>query len=211
MPYRIGFDLDGVLALTPEAIYPLAHERGWLLDRAHDEQTAHNLEDAFPHGIAYEQVQALFEDDFFLDIPPCGWLTKTFRNLHARGHEIHIVTARKKQTSETTRAWLLAHNLHPDSLTFTDAEHKADLAVRLKLDFFIEDHPETALACAKARIPTFLIHTSYRQQNITHKSLATVHPQSLPLWCLYRASLSALLIKENYAPLLASLLDEPSC
>lgn len=74
------------------------------------------------------------------------------------GHEIHIITAREKDTTAlVTRAWLKKHGLPIENLTFQPIMHKVDYIKSREISVMFEDLFFEANKIASFGIPCFLV------------------------------------------------------
>ena len=149
----LGIDLD-------EVCYPfVAAVRDWLLQRGHDPRALEAPPERW--GVPV-RAWGLTEESFvehFCDAVRAGYLFRDgdpypgaadgLRALQRDGHRIHLVTAREwapvdVEIQEATRAWLAAHDLPYDTLTFS-----ADKTV-VPTDVFLDDaaHNYDALEAA---------------------------------------------------------------
>lgn len=161
---RIGIDLDGVCYdfaasfrrylhehqsfpswWTPQATrWEFYEDWGFSLDEFLD--FFHRGVDAgviFTHGMPYANTR------------------EGFQRIKAAGHSIHIVTDRsmgKAGASErATSAWLKAHDLPFDSLTFS-----ADKTV-VRLDAMVDDKPENYAALEAAGVNAYMLTRAWNQ------------------------------------------------
>lgn len=167
---KIGFDLDGVLAHTDEASIRWYQDRG-LVGSHVSAQDITNWNHPECLGVDESDMIRMFNaPEFFEGIKPDRVACDVLRDLKLNGAEIHIVTSRaiQSQTSE----WLARSNVKYDRLEFTSSDLKPGYAEWERLDFFFEDHPETALHLASkiGRI-SFLRDKPYNQGAGYHKNL----------------------------------------
>ena len=92
-------------------------------------------------------------------------VAEAFHRIKAGGHTIHIVTDRsfgtKGASEAATRAWLDAHGLPFDSLTFT-----ADKTV-VRLDTMVDDKLANYYALQTAGVDAWLLTRAWNQQDKT--------------------------------------------
>jgi uncharacterized HAD superfamily protein len=194
-PYKIGFDMDGVLCHTTPRVYQFCQAQGWLLGRTPADQTHHDFEKAYPGEITKDQVWSLFDQPgFYAGILPCESLVPAFHHLRKNGHELHIITARcgPDHVRQETFSWAEECGLDPHGIHFASPSQKVAVAWDLGLDFMIEDHPETALAMANRGIASFLVETPYLGARVRQAA-----QPPLPLWILTRTALGELLRRPN--------------
>ncbi|OGG21505.1 hypothetical protein A3B48_01790 [Candidatus Gottesmanbacteria bacterium RIFCSPLOWO2_01_FULL_40_10] len=107
--------------------------------------------------------ELVLDEEFQLNLPPIDDSVRVINNWVSKGYKIHYVTARPVEVREITIKWLEKHgywvkgaelDLFNSRKGFSsDAEYKADIAVKYKICVFIEDALEIAL---KMPIPVLL-------------------------------------------------------
>jgi uncharacterized HAD superfamily protein len=150
---RIGFDLDGVLAHSDAAA--VAHfKRHGLVP---PETTADDVTE-YDYSQCFEQVTGDFWRDmyrikgFFLRMAADGGAINLVQDLVTAGVEVHIVTHRdwRPANRAETVEWLKFHQCPYHRLEFRTPDQKPHYAEQYRLDFFFEDHPQTAHRMAAA-------------------------------------------------------------
>lgn len=154
---RIGYDLDDVLA---DLDMILRQKLSVRVNKyvAKSDRRSFYFED-IPElldklGITKEQLGPLVVDCFkFIkmdELPAVESAVRTIKNLQKDGHEIFIITARSKKSSEITYTWLSKLGLANIPVYFAGSgpirtapkNSKAKVARLLKLDYFIDDSTE---------------------------------------------------------------------
>lgn len=105
-------------------------------------------------GMTKEQLGPMVVDCFkhinMAELPAMESAVKTIRGLLKDGHEVYIITARSKKSSDVTRMWLDKLGLGNIPIYFAGSgpvrtapkNSKAKVARLLKLDYFIDDSTE---------------------------------------------------------------------
>lgn len=152
---RVGLDLDDTLALTRQSLLEAAQERGLLRGRVFEDIRTMRIEESFPGEITWEQVRDIFRcSEFWEDIKPCPFLIDAAKDLIRRDVETHIVTARTPELFSTemeriTREWLWKNGIYCHYIAFVDAKDKARYCIDKRLDLFVEDRTDTAIAIGR--------------------------------------------------------------
>lgn len=82
-----------------------------------------------------------------------------------QGHEVHIITAREKQTTAlVTRAWLKKHGLPIENLAFHPVMHKVDYLKARDIPVMFEDLFFEANKIASFGIPCFLVRRKWNAE-----------------------------------------------
>lgn len=154
--FKIGFDIDDILLHTYPALHAVAEREG--LTNGVSPSTWYPYEE---YGCTRERwVDALNkaarEGYLYRDIPPDEDALRAMRELYFDGHEIHLITARgflgeAEIIAEHTEGWLIEHGVPHKTLTYSQT--KGQDALRLGLDFFIDDNERNwldvgVMACA---------------------------------------------------------------
>lgn len=158
-----GFDLDGVLTHTDEAILRGAHERGLLVGRTPADIWTYYWEHAFPGEISNAQMMEILNvPGFYRHLNPCEFMLDAIRHADREGFQVHLVTARRgpSHVQSDTRAWLEQHGVPHSHLVYREARDKAAYAAEHGLRFFVEDRFDTANEVA-AHCPVLLVESPY--------------------------------------------------
>ncbi|MDO5062219.1 MAG: hypothetical protein Q4D77_03525 [Peptostreptococcaceae bacterium] len=92
----------------------------------------------------------------------------------AEKHNVHIITARRKEIHDRTRAWLDKVGLDKIELHSLGTPNKRTLAEELGCHYFFEDHPTASAEIADAGISVLLMDAPYNRHT-THDNLRRVH------------------------------------
>lgn len=152
--FKIGFDIDDVLLHT----YPALHEV-CVREGINGDCTSPTTWSPFEeYGCDRETwVNALNkaarEGYLYRDIPPDEDALRAMRELYFDGHEIHLITSRgflgeAEIIAEHTEGWLIEYGVPHHSLSYSRT--KGIDAVRLDLDFFIDDNEKNWREVARA-------------------------------------------------------------
>lgn len=173
---KVGFDLDGVLAHSEIAAVSWYQRHGLL----HSEATAADMT-SYDHSecfdkITHDDMSRMFRDpDFFADILPDWGAVELVRDLYHAGTIIHIVTHRDWRPEDriTTSGWLAKYGVPYTRLEFRTPYEKPHYAERWELDYFVEDHPKTAVfIAAKPNIrASFIRDKPYNKNTADHPKL----------------------------------------
>lgn len=189
---HVGFDLDGVVALTHQSIFDKLQAKGLILNRKYHEAADHYLEKAFPNEVSYDDVALIMRDNqFWKEIPVCEFLSNAVRDCRSHGLHVHIITARNDETAgfeDITKHWLWYNSIGYDTLAFVPARQKAHYCVEHRLDFMIEDRLDTTIAIANTLMcQGYLVATPYNTGMSTLYSERPTHPlvtrMSRPYFC----------------------------
>jgi uncharacterized HAD superfamily protein len=160
---RIGFDLDGVLALADAEILRRLHAAGLCQDIKVLNPTHFYLEECLP-GVTQGLLEELcfHKPGYFGGLQPCSYLTALVAELVSLDHEVHIVTARPNfdYTLEETRNWLKSLGLNYHRLAICQAVNKHTYVLDHGLQLFVEDRFDTANRIAQL-VPVLLVAMSY--------------------------------------------------
>ncbi len=134
---RIALDFDGTIADAAGAKIAYARETwGVELTRAHSMR---------PHAVPLlgeGRYDAMLFDVFGTErsvaMEPMPGAVESLRRL-AKGHELHVVTARYEREGPFAQAWLDRHAIPVGSLTVTNRGAKVDHCVELGAHVLLED------------------------------------------------------------------------
>lgn len=163
MLQRVGIDIDGVLTDERDRPWEKAIENYFSLEgpvnsRAYDFREVYNLTD--------EQLWEFYcemGENILRSLQPWHEARETLCLLKDRGVEINLVTARPPEFTKVTAEWLAEHNIPYDNLVHD--RDKAPVCRQLKVELFVEDNLENALAIAGCGITVFLIDKRYNRGN----------------------------------------------
>ena len=129
-----GLDIDGVVCdFLPSAV-ELADSLGLSLS---DRDLVIDYED-MPNE--YESV--LEDRPFWLNMKPIKTSWHVVNDLFGKGHEIHFVTSRAKESAIlVTGRWLEEWGFMYSDVHFSTNEGKVELYKELELDIFVDDNP----------------------------------------------------------------------
>lgn len=154
---RIGLDLDGVV------VDSIAY---WVRVLNREAGTAY-LPGDLPDTYSTATLAACsdrHELEMLIAPPPVPGAVSGLRVLKELGHTIVAVTARAKRMRGLTDAWLAYYEVPVDRLHFLEGASKAPVARAERLDLFIEDAPQNALALAEAGVPVLLFAAAYNDR-----------------------------------------------
>lgn len=173
--FIIGIDIDGVLTDESHDNQNIWHDTlcrylGRDIERIKD---CYSFYDAYqlPVEIIDGFLQEHLEEIYSTTIP-CPGARETLEWLDKEGFTIILITARNKEHRKITESWLKRYQI-PYDLLIHD-KNKAPLAVKNRIQLFVEDNGHNALKIAERNIPVILI-TKYHNQDIeTGKMISRV-------------------------------------
>ncbi|MGM0437253.1 MAG: 5' nucleotidase, NT5C type [Bacillota bacterium] len=155
----LGIDIDGVItnegpadnniwhnALCNHFSQDLTREKN-----VYDFMEAYNLSEREMNEFINENIA-----EIYANVKAYPKAIKTISNLYNKGFKIHLITARHKEFREITKNWLEKHSIPYHSLTHDVP--KAPLAVKKKIDLFIEDNYDNAFDIASKNIKVLLVN-----------------------------------------------------
>ncbi len=177
---KIGLDLDDVIADCLEAFL-----------RWYNHKTGKNfLREQFKEndwwlvfGITGDELIKSMNNEFhekikIEDLKPIQGALESINYLLEKGDELFIITARPEKFKKKVEAWIKYH-LKTDKIKvvhsgmYNHADSKADVCKKLKIDVFVEDFVDTALACAEKGIKVLLFNQNWNQ-NLKHENIVRV-------------------------------------
>ena len=164
----VGCDLDGVLGdIVQQVVLFSRREHHISMTKRHI--ISENIETCAP--IRREQLHELFRNrEFFRSLPLVPHARQMLSSLKELGWKIHIVTDRfwYDGIREDTKQWLIRHRIPFNSVVFARKEEKHDLAVKLGIEWFIEDQLSNARLLAPI-CHVLLLDRPYNQGGIPDK------------------------------------------
>lgn len=162
MALKIGLDIDGVIADS----FPVFREE---LNKYYgkdiikiddcDISKVYNVDWADLDSFFDQNVEYLFSAPKVMD----GAL-ETINHWLKAGHEIIIVTARKKGLEEKiTMEWLHKNNVPYNEVVFAGGASKTFAVKEHLIDVFVDDFISNALEIAALNIPVLLLDAPYNQ------------------------------------------------
>jgi uncharacterized HAD superfamily protein len=157
MKIKVGIDLDDVLTPTHEIMLEKAREELGIIKTIED-CTDYWLPKTL--GLTDEHFQSfcdkLAEEGLLLNMPLFPE-AKAVLDKYSDLIEPYFITSRQEKIMDYTHKWLASTGLtyNPDNVY--SSIKKAELAVKLGLDLFIEDKGENAVELARKDIPVLLM------------------------------------------------------
>lgn len=174
---RIGIDIDDVLFESARRSIEMYNKQYGTKLTLHD---WYNFSDpkvwskawgSDDMSVLVKRVVETFSDKAFETVSPIKGAEPELRRLQEDGHQLFAITGRSESIRPQTMGLLDTSYpgiFHDDSLFFTDHfEHdgvrasKADVALSLDIDYFVEDLPDHANALARVGIGTILFDPGY--------------------------------------------------
>lgn len=147
---RLGFDLDNVLA---NLIDPLNDHLNAKLDLKFvretwtsrlvekldltDEVCNGKKSDEFCEELTNEVIRTVYDLDFLSTLPPVEGASGVINFLRKKGHEIYVITSRKRKAFDMSSKWLKEHNIYFDALVCT--KFKPRMAWNYGVRTFVDD------------------------------------------------------------------------
>lgn len=164
--FKIGFDIDDVLLHT----YPALHEvcvregltNGVVPTSWYPYEEYGCSRDAWVEALG----AAAREGYLYRDIPPDDDALRAMRELYFDGHEIHLITARgflgeADIIAEHTEGWLVEYGVPHHSLSYSQT--KGEDAVRLGLDYFLDDNEKNWRQVAATGTVSYLLDRTWNR------------------------------------------------
>lgn len=158
--FKVGFDIDDILLHTYPALHEVSVREG--LTNGVTPNTWYPYEEYGCSRDAWVEAlsKAAREGYLYRDIPPDEDALRAMRELYFDGHEIHLITARgflgeADIIAEHTEGWLIEHGVPHKTLTYSQT--KGQDALRLGLDFFIDDNERNWLDVGVTACASYLL------------------------------------------------------
>ncbi|HWJ02775.1 MAG TPA: hypothetical protein VNU93_03785 [Verrucomicrobiae bacterium] len=156
----IGVDIDGVVSDS----YPY-----WLgeLNKHYNKQVKelYRYEMHLIFDVPWEDMNQFFVanvDRLFMIPQPMPGARRVLEFLR-RKHEIHLVTARRREEEDVTREWLQKHHIPYDKLMVVGDRSKAEICREQGIELFIEDYAVNADMISKTGIPVIIFDAPYNR------------------------------------------------
>lgn len=172
----LAIDCDDVLVPATEAcvrIYNATYGTDVQIENAHDGHIPDWQTDRATLLRRFADLQCSAE---FASIPPFDEAVQACRRL-AESHELHLVTARHQDVSETTHAMLQKY--FPQ--VFTSVEHvgldgsKGEICGRLTADVLVDDNQHHLVDAKKYHVPYLIRFGDYRWNQSANTEEGVVH------------------------------------
>lgn len=155
---RVGLDLDGVVADYHSFFIQKVNKRYGLDLKLEDWTDYEFSKSGIPTNELWSIIKSHAKNSGFRYLNPVYGARKGVRELRERGHSIHIITHRFKESRLDTLAWLDQYNIEFESLSFTNEKgEKGRLAQILGIDIAIEDSTPKAQDFGNYGIKTLLL------------------------------------------------------
>lgn len=164
---RIGFDVDGVLAASGQAMIDV-FER--VLGRSIRYDEIHCFDLARALGASEEEIHRAFglmdREGAWELVPPVDGAVALARWLVDEGHVVSVVTSRPDHLQDPTRRWFARNGFPELPLHFAADGDKAGLLRRHRLDLqvFVEDHADFARPIARAGTRVLLVDRPWNRR-----------------------------------------------
>jgi len=140
---RLGFDLDNVLA---NLIDPLNDHLNSKFDLGFTQETWTSrlveelnldVDDELEKLLVKEVIHTVHNPEFLAELPPLDGAKGVMNFLRRKGHEIYIITSRKKSNFDMSSRWLKEHGIYFDALICT--KFKPRVAWDYGVKTFVDD------------------------------------------------------------------------
>jgi len=165
---RIGLDIDGVVSDS----YSVWVEEINRYFGTNIKELKNSCDMHLDFGVTWEEMEKYFVENIahLLTIPePIKGAKEGIEKLLSLGHEIIYVTARTPGDKDYTLRWMAKHGIPQVEIYFAGYTSKAEYALERKIELFVEDDFNNAIAIAKAGIPVLLMDASYNQGEMPAK------------------------------------------
>lgn len=169
---KIGIDIDNVIADSYPAYlikYNAIYQAKVSLKEVLDFYYLNDLAKKSGRKVVNFIDELVIDEEFQLNIPPLSEAAEIINSWLKKGFGIHYVTARPKEVTNITIAWLKKHNfwlravkvdLYDERKHRSDVDYKRSVAQKNNFNFFIEDN----LTIAKGmHIKVFLVDQPWNQ------------------------------------------------
>lgn len=172
----IGIDIDDTISDTYAYLFPYAQkytaeDLGRKIEISDKNRYIENM-----HKWTEEEEKQFFDkyyEETLQNVKPKLFAAETMKQLKKEGHKIVLITARfpfdKFDVKETTQKWLKENNIQYDELII-NAQNKAEIAKRKKVDIFIDDNIHNCEKVEEVQIKTFMMdaidNLNYRNDKI---------------------------------------------
>ncbi len=179
---NIGIDLDDVLANTLPSLVDY-HNKTHKTSLTKDDYHSFRLWEVWgcTEEEAIKKVYDFFKTPYFKKIKPLPDSQKAI-NLLKEKNELYIITSRSKMISKETKIWI--EKYFPGAfkeIFFTDTwdksclnKDKDEVCNLLKVDIFIDDSLENALACFNEKRKVFLFESPSNKNKKVKKEIYRV-------------------------------------
>lgn len=162
MALKIGLDIDGVLADS----FPVFRTE---LNKYYGKNVL-KIDDydiAKVYDVDWEDLEIFFNEkvEYLFSAPKImDGALETINQWLASGHEIIIVTARRKGLEEKiTLEWLQKNSVPHDKIVFAGGASKTIAVREYQIDVFVDDFMSNALEIAALDVPVLLLDAPYNQ------------------------------------------------
>jgi len=181
---KIGVDLDSVVA---DIMSPLIefHNKNYKTNIKFADHTTFSIEKVWKctEEEAIDRIIEFNNSPFMNKIKPMPGAIKGIKHLSGF-HELHVITSRSDTTEKITDLWIKKHfpNIFK-SINHTNQSgkkennrvKKSEVAKKLGINLFIEDHLEYALDCASLDIEVLLMNMPWNQTRKLPKNITRVY------------------------------------
>lgn len=164
---RIGFDVDGVLAASGQAMVDAFAE---VLRRPLRYEDMHCFDLSEALGATEDEVCRAFDRmdrrGAWKDVPPVPGAVELLRWLVDGGHGVDVITSRPQHLSEVTGAWFRSWDFPELPIHFASDGQKARLLQDrgLDLDVFVEDHVDFARPIADGGTAVLIVDRPWNRR-----------------------------------------------
>lgn len=182
---NIGIDIDDTISLTFEELYPRAKE--YVRNELGREVINEESENAVDHNyieqmlkITQEEMEIFWEKNLaqlLKDVKPKENSIEIINKLKSEGHNIIIITARWNEdycnSEKLSKEWLNKHKIPYDKI-YTGMDSKKEIAIKEKLDLFIDDSIRNCKEVSSSNIKCLLFLSRVNIKNEESKNFDSV-------------------------------------
>ncbi len=182
---NIGIDIDDTMSYTFEKTFPIAREYAKKLFGKEIKNEDYTQVDSYNYietvlGIDGEDIEKFWKENLvylFKTVEPKENVSEVINKLKDQGHKIRIITARWNteycESEKLSRDWLNKNNIKFDKI-YIGAESKKEIALKEKLDLFIDDSIKNCREISKENIKCYLFASQVNLQNEESKNFDIV-------------------------------------
>lgn len=173
---NIGIDIDDTMSNTFEMSFPIAKEYAKKLFGKEIKNEDYTQVDSYNYietvlGIDGENIERFWKENLvtlFKTVEPKENVSEVINKLKDEGHKIIIITARWNEdycdSENLSKEWLKKYNIKYDKI-YIGAESKIEIAIKEKLDLFIDDSIKNCREVTENNIKCYLFESKVNIQN----------------------------------------------
>lgn len=170
--FGIGIDIDGTLT---DPSYFIPHLNKYFKKEI-NVQEPHIYDYAELYNTTPEEIRHYFthiNPTLMFESHLLDYAKETVLDLSQKNN-VYIITARKSELYDKTRAWLDKRGLGSIELLCLGTPDKSPVAKELSVKYFLEDHPTASIEIANADIDVVLMDAPYNKET-AHQKIERVY------------------------------------